>query len=130
MIPVSQIKNVLANKNMPREISFKGLIRHQSGKTEWIYYGISSKPSIFEFISPDLQYTGQKDSNDEKIYEDDYISWKNKKGITKRYQVRFNEDYAGYAIERNLVDDGENHMEWFYCDIACRSNIVGNFHQK
>ena len=94
---------------------------------EGIFDGIQTSLGINEDI--DRETLGQCTSVDTKdkkfIFEGDKIIWKD-----KEWYVKWNEDYAGYVIDRRANPHGENMTKKLDCDIAFESVIIGTIFDK
>jgi hypothetical protein len=92
-----------------------------------IYDGIQS--SFGENQDIDSETLGQctcVDTKDKKfIFEGDKIIWNQ-----KEWHVKWNEDFAGYIIDRSMFYHGENAMKKLDCDIAFESTIIGTIFDK
>lgn len=61
------------------------------------------------------------DQNNKEIYCGDNVMYKD-----KIYEVRTNEDYCGYELDRSLFTHGENKTLWLNRDIACCCEVIDN----
>ena len=71
-----------------------------------------------------MQYIGLKTQDDiAEIFEGDILKYKDKIG-----EVRYEPDYGGYILE--FAWSKHQHHQLLGCDVACRSEKLGNIYQN